>query len=477
VLELLDCKSLTAVKVETYKGDGVTALAFSPSGEVLAAGFGFTRGTIHLWEASSRRARGQLTNHTAWVTALAFAPDGQRLVSAGEDRTIRVWSIPELTELRRFQASRHGVAALALLSDGKTLATGGSDGTVCLWDLLARARVPAHTNLVISYGIELESKVGVEGYATNRLDRKVVRRFGLAYAPDGQSFVTSDREGSLGVYDARSLQIIEKLPALESNNWAVALSPDGRWLAVGDASGRIAVRDWKRRTATTNLVIPFEWFGRLRFSPSGRFLLADVVFHDRSQTFKIWGTNAWLEVPLQKAIVDGLFAVSLSPNDNLLAVGYTDGAVRLWKFPSGELVATFRQHTDRIHDLRFSPDGRVLASAGFDGYVGLWDVGTRRQMAFLPGDSYSVWGVAFSPDGRRLVTGGSSVSGAVRLWDVVTQRELLSLPQEGTFFLDVSFSPDGSMLQATSFSGVAHLWRAPSWEEIKAAEKRQMPQR
>jgi WD40 repeat protein len=477
VLEFLDCQSRDVVTVETPTGDGVTALAFSPSGEVLAAGFGFTSGTIHLWDVSSRQARGQLTNHTAWVTALAFVPDGRRLVSAGMDRTIRVWSIPELAELRRFQASRHGVAALALLPDGKTLATGGDDGTLCLWDLLAPARAPAHTNLVISYGMELESNVGVESYQTRKLDHKVVRRFSLAYAPDGQSLITSDREGCLGVYDAKSLQLIEDLPTLGSNNWAVAFSLDGRWLAVGQASGRIAVWDWKTRTATASLVIAFEWFGRLRFSPSGRFLLANVIFNDRSQTLRIWGTNAWLEVPLQKAILDGLYAAALSPNDKLLAVGYTDGAVRLWKFPFGEPVATLRRHTERIYDLRFSPDGQVLASAGSDGYFGLWDVGARRRLAFLPGDSYSVWGVAFSPDGRRLVTGGSMASDAVRLWDIATQRELLSLPQEGRFFAEVSFSPDGNTLQATSFSGLAHLWRAPSWEEIKGAEKREMPQR
>jgi len=73
------------------------------------------------------------------------------------------------------------------------------------------------------------------------------------------------------------------------------------------------------------------------------------------------------------------------------------------------------------------------------------------------------------------VTGGVGAKDAVRLWDLTTQRELLSLQGEGELlFAYVAFSPDGSTLMATSFAGIAHLWRAPSWAEIEAAEKGQV---
>ena len=79
--------------------------------------------------------------------------------------------------------------------------------------------------------------------------------------------------------------------------------------------------------------------------------------------------------------------------------------------------------------------------------------------------------LAFSPDGRRLASGGTHAREAVKLWDLATHRELLSLQGEGEFFSHIDFSPDGSTLVATSFSGVTHLWRAPSWADIEAAEK------
>ena len=101
----------------------------------------------------------------------------------------------------------------------------------------------------------------------------------------------------------------------------------------------------------------------------------------------------------------------------------------------------------------------------------LWDVFARRELGTLRGHSGTAWGVAFLSDGRRLATGGGGPTDAVKLWDLATQREFLSLQGEGQFFAHLTFSPDRSTVMAMSFTGVAHLWRAPSWEEIEAAEK------
>lgn len=316
--------------------------------------------------------------------------------------------------------------------------------------------------------------VALSGYAPGALDPRVVRRLGLAFTTDSRRFVTTDPNGVLGLWEVELFRQIERLPVLGSNLWGVALSPDGRWLAVGDAAQKVSIWDWTERRAVTNLALPFVWFGHLHFSRSGNYLLARVIFQEVMVQAQVWRTSDWQEIPLTKDQSERLWSLDLSPDDRLLATGYANGAVRLWGFPTGECEATFTNHAAGVYDLRFSPDGRLLVSSSWDTSVRLWDVVARRASATLRGHFQNVWGAAFSPDGRRLATSGNSSRDGVILWDVGTRRELLALPAKVDFFMHVTFSPGGNTVAATTMDGVANFWHALSWEEIERSEKKSL---
>jgi len=183
------------IPIPTETTDGVTALAFSSDSRLLAAGFAYTSGTIRLWDADSGEPRGQLTNHTGWIRALAFSPGGQQLASASQDRTIRLWRVADQTELHHFQG--HFVTTLSFLPDGRTLVSSGEDGSACFWDVNAGGRASPPIVIPISCG-------GGEAAAP-------VSRFGIAFTPDSRSFITTDTNGSLAVWDAKKMQPTEAL--------------------------------------------------------------------------------------------------------------------------------------------------------------------------------------------------------------------------------------------------------------------------
>ena len=100
----------------------------------------------------------------------------------------------------------------------------------------------------------------------------------------------------------------------------------------------------------------------------------------------------------------------------------------------------------------------------------MWPPGKPSPSAAATATSCTT--LVFSPDGRRLIASGTSPKDVVKLWDVETGRDLATLPGEPGWYARIGFSPDGNTLFAASLEGTALLWRAPSWEEIEAAENR-----
>ena len=246
-----------------------------------------------------------------------------------------------------------------------------------------------------------------QNFARGALDPKVVQRLGFAFTPDSRSFITTDPDGTLGVWGTRTMQQTESLPTLGSNCWQVALSPDGHWLAVGDAAGKVHIWDWTAtpRRHVKSFEVPFEWYGLLRFFHRGGFLLAKVRFNNGASSLKIWRTGGWEELPLRGIRVEVPTAADFSPDDRFLALGYKDGAVTLRSVASRQDETTFGKHTKEVNEVCFSPDGRMLVTTSADGSVKLWDVATRRELATLRGHPAWVCGVTFCGDGRRVATG------------------------------------------------------------------------
>jgi len=116
---------------------------------------------------------------------------------------------------------------------------------------------------------------------------------------------------------------------------------------------------------------------------------------------------------------------------------------------------------------------KAIASAL--GYARVWDTASWREEATLRGFLNAVVSVTFSLDGQRLATGGSNPDDAVKLWDVDSWQEVLTLEGAGSLFGLTAFSPDGNAIGTLSGDGILHVWRAPSWAEITAAEAKDPP--
>ena len=116
--------------------------------------------------------------------------------------------------------------------------------------------------------------------------------------------------------------------------------------------------------------------------------------------------------------------------------------------------------------LAVSPDGGLVASSTHGGVVRLFDAAKGELIEDLHGHLNAVYGIAFSADGRRLLSAESGRE-AVKIWDVGTRQELLTLGGTGSGLEAARWSADGDVILA---GAPWQAWRAPSWDEIAAAE-------
>jgi WD40 repeat protein len=177
----------------------------------------------------------------------------------------------------------------------------------------------------------------------------------------------------------------------------------------------------------------------------------------------IWNAHSAKEVHrlLVKGLVGAFRGLTIfSPDGQRLAVGETDGSVRLLEVGTWKELLRFPAHQEGITALVFCRKGEFLVSGS--GYTDLtlrvWDLAKGAPDATLTGHSAWIGGLALSPDGNTLASAAGDQS--VRLWDVADWKEIVVLRGHSDEVAAVAFSPDGRTLASGSRDGSVLLWDA-----------------
>jgi WD40 repeat protein len=355
---------------------------------------------VKVWDPLAGREILTLRGHTSRCHSVAFSPNGQRLVSASSDGTIRVWDATPLRPVETQEALTcqhdHEVWSVAFSPDGRLVASGGWDKTVRLWDAQSGrlARTLNHSELVFRVAfhpagqrlaastftgergalvIVWDTLTGEEEFAV-REERGMP--FYATFDPTGRYLLREGSNFTVKVWDTQDRADLGTLGRHDWNIWGMAFSPDGKRLATGSNDGLIKVWSWNPSEMSASkepeLTLPGLLHGygeRVAFSPDGRRLFAGGEMN----TVKIWDAQTGLELRALSGHTGEVWAVAVDRQGRWLASAGEDSTIRIWDATSWQLLRTLRGHTSVIMSLAFSPDGRRLVTGSRDHTVKFWD--------------------------------------------------------------------------------------------------------
>jgi WD40 repeat protein/mono/diheme cytochrome c family protein len=313
----------------------ITALAFTPDGKKLVVS---GHHELTVWDVDSGKLEKRIRTRARRATAMAFLPDGKLVVTGGrpgEEGDVRVYNInggmpkvengvaiidgvndPTVMVARLLDADDE-VLCLALSADGKKLAVGGCDRLVNVWDISA-------------------------GVTAAKLEQSIENHadwvFGVAFSPDGKHLLTCSRDKTAKVWDLTTKESVITFPDHQNTVYAVLASKDGKFgISCGeDAQVRVFNATGEGKQVRTS-----PGHGRGIFKMVAHPKQPLLVTCSADMTVRIWNADNGAAVRALSGHTDWVFAVAVSPDGEKIASGAFNGDVRLWKTADGALIRAF----------------------------------------------------------------------------------------------------------------------------------------
>jgi hypothetical protein len=258
-------------------------------------------------------------HHDGAVRALAVTPDGSRVVTGGDDHTVRIWDLASGRLERTLKGHTDSVRAVAVTPDGRRIVSGGTYDAVRVWDLES--------------GQFVHSIAGQAGY------RAV---YAVAVTPDGGRVVWGGAGATVQVWDLARGRLEHTLTSQDLNVRTVAITPDGGFaLSVGDG-GKIHVWDLAGGRLVRTLDGHAGPSSAIAVTPDG----SRIVSGGHHNTVQVWDlAGGRLERTLwgHTGPVD---TVAVTPDGSRIVSYGRDNKVKMWDLSNGQEIASWNPEPD-----------------------------------------------------------------------------------------------------------------------------------
>jgi WD40 repeat protein/DNA-binding SARP family transcriptional activator len=296
----------------------------------------------------------------------------------------------------------------------------------------------------------------------------------IALSPDGRTLAVAKLDGTVLLFDTETRELLGDHDA-PGPVWSVAFDPGGDSLAIagGDGAelfeGYLAILDAHTAQVRSSASLGrhpaapapgLQYFETAAYAPDGRSLVVTYSGGDVNRSLPLFMRryDADSAAPLGRAVRVANRSVSTAPLMSPDGILFASSDRATYAIDAETLRVVRRYPFGSSFSSGISPDGTTLAIAGTDGGLRVHDLETGRVRTLAaPGGPDAHEGVgSFSPDGRTLATSGDN--GIVNLWDVRQGVKIETLEGHSGEGSGQVFSPDGRTLYTAAGDSTVMIW-------------------
>ncbi|HLP91642.1 MAG TPA: P-loop NTPase fold protein [Nostocaceae cyanobacterium] len=285
--------------------------------------------------------------------------------------------------------------------------------------------------------------------------------FSLAVSPNGRHLAIGLENGTIEIWDLRGYCITKSSTSHNAAVRSVAFSPDGQIIVSGSEDKTIILWDLKGNPIAEPLQGHEDVVYSVAFHPYKEIIASS----SEDYTIRLWNLEGNpISEPFQGH--EGvIFSIVFSPNGEIIASGAGDGTIRLWNLEGNPISEPFQGHEGAVYSIAFSPDGKMIISGGGDDLIRLWDLEGNSITSPFEGHNHYVFSVIFSLDGKMIVSASNDQT--IRLWDL--EGNSITLPLEGhkNTIYSIAFIPNKQMIVSGSYDQTVRLWDINTGEELE----------
>jgi WD40 repeat protein len=302
----------------------------------------------------------------------------------------------------------------------------------------------------------------------------------VAVSPDGQWIASGSADRSIRIWDSSTGQEVGCIIGHQGDVMCVCFTPDSRNLVSGSTDETVRIWEWESKRQIKCLSghggsvngVAVSPDGLQIVSASGKHEASNVVllvgtgmkYFDHENSVRVWDANTGGELHCFTEHEHDVYCVAFSPDGRYIASGSGDKTIRMWSALNGALYRCLRGHKDAVFSLDFSPDSAWIVSGGRDNAVMVWNVRTGQLARSLKGQEMAVFSVAVSVQGQIIA---GSTSETIFEWDKDVDNAVRVFRGHDNEVRSVAFAPNGIWFVSGGWDQTVRVWNTREGGELR----------